>query len=60
MTLKIPTWGAQGQPWWMHVVGEARTHHQGWLDLSSREKARLEATICSWTTISYSTHGDEA
>eukprot|EP00975_Prorocentrum_lima_P037830 7959255-Prorocentrum_lima.AAC.1 len=37
MTQKISTWGAQGLPWWLHVVQEARMTHQDW------EKGRLEA-----------------
>eukprot|EP00975_Prorocentrum_lima_P061408 12873100-Prorocentrum_lima.AAC.1 len=43
MTLEISTWGAQGQPWWLHVVEEARNNHREWLEQTSREQARLEA-----------------
>eukprot|EP00975_Prorocentrum_lima_P056753 11904440-Prorocentrum_lima.AAC.1 len=43
MALKISTWGAQGQPWWLHVVGEARTNHKEWLDMTPRDKARSES-----------------
>eukprot|EP00975_Prorocentrum_lima_P041431 8703714-Prorocentrum_lima.AAC.1 len=32
MTLKVSTWGAQGQPWWLHAVQEARTNHQERID----------------------------
>eukprot|EP00975_Prorocentrum_lima_P003378 741008-Prorocentrum_lima.AAC.1 len=35
MTLKISTRGAQGQPWWLHVVQEARSKHEERMSLSS-------------------------
>eukprot|EP00975_Prorocentrum_lima_P066869 12911709-Prorocentrum_lima.AAC.1 len=42
MTLQISAWGVQGQRWWIHVVSEARMERCAWLNMTPREKARLE------------------
>eukprot|EP00975_Prorocentrum_lima_P053911 11310379-Prorocentrum_lima.AAC.1 len=43
MALDISKLGAQGQPWWFDVVSEARRTHSEWLNMTSRDKAQLEA-----------------
>eukprot|EP00975_Prorocentrum_lima_P056678 11889039-Prorocentrum_lima.AAC.1 len=42
MALYISTWGEQGRPWWIDVVSQARIKHQEWLELTPRERSRLE------------------
>eukprot|EP00975_Prorocentrum_lima_P009664 2059080-Prorocentrum_lima.AAC.1 len=51
--------GAQGQPWRLHFVQEARKNHKEWLDMTSRE-GNIGSQVCSWTTISHSTNGNQA